>query len=72
MGNERNNTITNMKTYIVYVAGKEVGTVNASNQNTAETKAAKKYASEVAKLPKNQWVVRSREIPNQSHLGGLY
>jgi hypothetical protein len=41
-----------MKTYIVYVAGNEVGTVNASNQNTAETKAAKKYASEVAKLPK--------------------
>lgn len=41
-----------MKTYIVYIAGREVGEVKAANLNTAEGKAAKKYAAELNKVPK--------------------
>lgn len=37
-----------MKTYIVYLSGNEVGTINAANHNSAEKKAQKKYISEVA------------------------
>lgn len=32
-----------MKTYIVYLSGKEVGYIKASNHNAAEKKAFKKY-----------------------------
>jgi hypothetical protein len=33
----------NMKTYIVYVNGNEVGYIKAANHNAAEKKAFKKY-----------------------------
>ena len=35
-----------MKTYIVYVAGIEVGYIKAKGMNEAETKAKKKYCTE--------------------------
>lgn len=36
-----------MKTYIVYVDGKEVGTLKAASHNAAEKKAQNKYKSKL-------------------------